>query len=92
MNKDKKFILDSIKMDLHRVIAATGDITKKIPIENVEIFLDHADKDFDKTTLNSRERGIRKQLKLLKKELKTLVDPHKRLRWVENVLTARCRL
>jgi hypothetical protein len=38
MTKDKKFILDSIKMNLYRVVTATGDITKEVPPESVKAF------------------------------------------------------
>jgi hypothetical protein len=79
-------------MDLHRVITASGDLTKKLPTKSIIAFLEHADKDFTKALLDSREKSIRKDLKILAGELETLSDPHKRLRWTEDVMTARCRL
>lgn len=90
--QDRKFIIDSIKMDLFRVVTAAGDITKEPPIQSIKEFLIHADKDFEKTALDDREKQIRSQLQNLAKNLKALENPHTRLRWAEDVLTARCRL
>ena len=92
MNKDKQFIINSIKMDLHRVITAASDITKKVPTESIRTFMEHADKDFDKTDLDEREKSIRQELKALANNLAALSNPHDRLRWTEDVMTARCRL
>lgn len=90
--RDKKFVIDSIKMDLFRVVTATGDLTKEAPIESVKTFMEHADKDFDKIKLNSREKKIRKEIKALATNLEALSNPRSRLEWAEDVLTARCRL
>ncbi len=79
-------------MDLHRVVTAAGDITKKAPTESIRTFMEHADKDFDKTELDEREKSIRQELKALANNLEALSDPHTRLRWTEDVMTARCRL
>jgi hypothetical protein len=93
MTRDKKFVIDSIKMDLYRVVTATGDLTKEIPQESVETFLSHADKDFNKvSSLTPQEKEIRNRLKTLANNLAGLTDPKARLRWTEDVLTARCML
>lgn len=92
MTKEKKFVLDSIKMDLFRVVTATGDLTKEIPMESVRIFLKHADKDFEKIKLNKQEKNLRKRLKSLTNSLNKLEDPKNRLRWTEDVMTVRCML
>lgn len=90
---DKKFVIDSIKMDLYRVVTATGDIRKEVPKKSVEDFLDHALLDFKKVELNKRESILRQELKKLKKEFEHAVaDPFNRLKWAEDVLTVRCRL
>ena len=90
--KDKKFIINSIKMDLFRVVVAAGDLTKELPTESIKEFLEHADKDFDKTRLNNREKLLREKLRELTKSVDSLSNPHIRLRWAEDVLTTRCRL
>jgi len=90
--RDKQFVIDSIKMDLHRVVNATGDITKEIPTQSVIEFMQHADKDFDKTELTEREIKLREQLKQLLVKLAEIKDPHTRLKWTEDVMTVRCRL
>lgn len=92
MNRNKKFIIDSIKMDLFRVITATGDLTKEIPQKSVEDFLRHADKDFDKVNLNESEKKVRNKLRTLSDKVGDLADPKTRLRWTEDVMTARCML
>lgn len=79
-------------MDLHRVVTASGDITKELPKELIITFLEHADNDFDKTSINEREKVIREDLRRLASKLGTLSDPHERLKWTEDVMTARCRL
>ena len=88
----KKFIIDSIKMDLFRVITASGDITKEPAIESIKTFLNHATNDFNKTNLDEREESIKKDLEALATKTEQLSDPHKRLRWTENIMTLRCRL
>ena len=90
--RDKSFIINSIKMDLHRVVTAAGDVRKELPRELISAFLKHADQDFDKTEFSQREMLLRQQLRSAAKELNNLQDPHKRLRWADDVLTIRCRL
>lgn len=90
--RDKKFVIDSIKMDLFRVVTATGDIRKEIPKKSVTEFLTHAYKDFDKITLSDRESYLKNNLKHLIDQLPSITDPFNRLRWTENILTIRCRL
>ncbi len=92
MTRDKKFIIDSIKMDLFRIVTATGDLTKEIPQKSVKEFLEHADKDFDKIELSTHEKEIRNKLRILNSTFTDFADPKARLRWAEDVLTARCRL
>lgn len=90
--KDKKFVIDSIKMDLHRIVNAVGDITKEIPEKSVVEFMEHAEKDFKKINLTVREQTLREQLQRLLGQLTSIKDPLMRLRWTEDVLTVRCRL
>jgi hypothetical protein len=90
--RDKKFIINSIKMDLFRVVTAVGNINNPIPQQSVKEFLMHAMKDFDKTTLNEREKELKIQLEKLCDSLPLLRDPLTRLKWAENVLTVRCRI
>jgi hypothetical protein len=92
MKRDKKFIIDSIKMDLFRVITAAGDMSREAPLESIRIFMEHANKDFDRIELDTKEEIIRKELNTLANNLEVLSDPHTRLRWTEDVMTARCRL
>lgn len=92
MKKDRQFILNSIKMDLYRVVTAAGDITRELPVSSVKIFLDHADKDFAKLNLSPHEKELRNYLKKLASKMSSLSDPNKRLRWTEDVMTTRCRL
>ena len=92
MKRDKEFYINAIKMDLYRVVTATGDIRKEIPFQSVKEFLQHADQDFDKWALDQREQSIRAEIRELAAQLYDLEDPIKRLRWAERILTARCRL
>lgn len=95
MTRNKQFIIDSIKMDLFRVVTATGDISKQIHAESARTFLNHAIKDFEKipeSERDSREREINNKLLILETKLAHLKDMHERLRWTEDVMTARCRL
>ncbi len=92
MNRDKQFVIDSIKMDLYRVITAAGDINKNLAKKSVKEFLEHADKDFDKIKLTQHEKKLRLQLSNLAQKLNELEDPHVRLRWTEDIMTTRCRL
>ncbi|MFH1407924.1 MAG: hypothetical protein ABIJ36_01260 [Patescibacteria group bacterium] len=86
------FIKDSIKMDLHRVITATGDIKKPIPLKSVNEFLNHAKNDFDRIKLDNRETKLKEELIQLTKSLENVNDPLSRLRWVEDIMTLRCRI
>lgn len=92
MKRNKKFVIDSIKMDLYRIITATGDIRKEIPRESVKTFLEHADKDFDKIELSPREKELRNRIKTLKNSFSNLEDPKTRLRWTEDIMTTRSLL
>lgn len=90
--RDKKFVLDSIKMDLHRVVTVAGNINGRLSTEGILEFMTHADRDFAKIKLNKREKLLREQLNDLSKSLLTIKDPLSRLRWAEDVLTIRCRI
>lgn len=94
--RDKQFVINSIKMDLHRVVTGAGDINKELPRESVEAFLDHALTDFEKIELNKKENQLKKELEekrdILLKSQNEIADPHLRLRWTEDVLTIRNRL
>ncbi len=92
MKKDKKFIIDGIKMDLYRVVTGTGDIRKELDKDYARIFLEHAKKEFTRIQLNTTERKLLNELETLDKSLDYVQDPHNRLRWVENIMTIRCRL
>ncbi len=90
--RDKKFIIDSIKMDLFRVVTAAGDLSQTLPYAHIKDFLDHANKDFDKTTLTPYEQKLRDKLLTKISVLNFLQDPLKRLRWTEDILTIRSQL
>jgi hypothetical protein len=90
--RDKKFLINSIKMDLHRVANAAGDISKPLPKESIEEFLNHAIKDFNKIETTPLEETLKKQLTDLSTKINTLLDPHKRLMWTEDIITIRCRV
>lgn len=91
--RDRKFYINSIKMDLHRVVTATGDIRKEIPTQSVKAFLDHALEDFNKIDLNKKDKELKAELLDLAEKLDSLDgDLQKRLRWTEKVMTIRCRL
>jgi len=90
--RDKKFLISSIKMDLHRVVAAAGDISKELPMESVIEFLKHANADFEKLDLTEREKTLQQELQHLQNQLPQVKDPFLRLRWTEKVMTVRCRL
>jgi hypothetical protein len=89
---DKKFVIESIKMDLYRVVTAAGNINNELPKQSINEFMQHAVKDFDKVELNEHERMLRQQLIDLITGLNFIKDPLERLRWTEKVLTVRCRL
>lgn len=90
--RDKQFVVNSIKMDLHRVITAGGNINNELPKQSIIEFMKHADKDFKKIDLTTTEKELRKELQKLLKQLNNIKDPLSRLRWIENVMTIRCRL
>ena len=90
--RNKKFIIDSIKMDLYRVVTASGNIDKELPKQSVIEFMKHADKDFEKTKLTKREQMLREQLKNLLNKLPNIKNSNSRLKWAEDILTIRCRL
>ena len=90
--RKKQFIIDSIKMDLYRVVTASGNISRKLPKQSVVEFMKHADKDFEKTKLTKREQMLRGQLKDLLKKLPNIKGSRSRLIWAEDVMTIRCRL
>lgn len=92
LEPNKKFVLDSIKMDLHRVFTAAANLENALPRESILTFIDHADKDFEKIILSSREVALRKELQKLRDKILELQDVHDRLRWADDVLTLRCRL
>jgi len=90
--RDKQFFINSIKMDLLRVVTAAGNLNNPIPQESVNEFLTHAINDFDKTSLDEKDKMFKKQLISLRDSLTSINDPHERLRWAEDVLTIRCRI
>lgn len=90
--RDKKFVINSIKMDLYRVVTAAGDIRKELPKQSVIEFMEHAGRDFEKTELTLREKELKSQLKNLLSQLNDLRDARARLKWTEDVMTIRCRL
>lgn len=90
--RDKQFLINSIKMDLFRVVTAAGDTDKELPKQSVIEFMEHANKDFEKTELTDREKGLKQELQQLLSQLPQIKDPFSRLRWAEDVMTIRCRL
>lgn len=90
--RDKQFLINSIKMDLYRVVTAAGDIRKELPEQSVIEFMEHANKDFEKAELTDREKGLQQELQNLLNQLSQIKDPLARLRWTEDVMTIRCRL
>lgn len=90
--RDRQFIIDSIKMDLYRVVTAVGNLNTEIPLKSANEFITHAINDFNKTKLTEKELKMKTQLESLKTSLSLITDPHTRLRWTEDVLTIRCRL
>lgn len=90
--RDKKFLINSIKMDLHRVATAVGDISKPLPRKSAEEFLTHAISDFNKISMTPLEQTLRDQLVALSKNINNLADPHDRLVWTDDIITIRCRV
>lgn len=90
---DKDFILNSIRMDLLRVVNMGARIDHKFPKESIETFLDHADKEFGKVRLTGLQKLLRKEMRSLRTQLDSISDsPSKRLKWSEKILTIRSRL
>ena len=79
-------------MDLFRVVTATGDISKPASKESAQEFLGHSIKDFDKFDNTEHDKHIKQNLQRSMSEMFKLQEPSHRLRWVEDVLTSRCRL
>jgi len=90
--RDRNFYINSIKMDLFRVVTATGDTTKPVALESAKEFLNHALNDFDKFPNTKHDMEIKKNLITLSKDISKLNDSHYRSRWAENILTSRCRM
>jgi len=90
--RDRQFVINSIKMDLFRVVTAVGNLNNPIPLESTKEFITHAIEDFNKTPLTEADRKFKSHLESLKNSLGLINDPHTRLRWTEDVLTIRCRL
>ncbi len=90
--RDRNFYINSIKMDLFRVVTATGDVTKPAAVKSAKEFLEHSINDFDKFPNNTHDLVLKQELIKYLGELAKLQEPSHRLRWVENVLTVRCRL
>jgi hypothetical protein len=90
--RDRDFYINSIKMDLFRVVTATGDISKPPATESAREFLEHSIKDFEKFPNTKHDSKIKNELLKSLNDLYKLNEPAHRLRWAENILTARCRL
>lgn len=91
--RDKQFVLDSIKMDLYRVVTAVGDVTKPLAITSALSFLRHADRDFAKVDLTEKELRLHTKLRSLMRVMSDEVnEPGRRIHWAEDVLTLRCML
>ncbi len=91
-DRDREFYINSIKMDLYRVVTATGDVSKPASVDSAQQFLKHSIEDFDKFKNEALDTKIKKDIERSLAEIYKLQEPNHRLRWVENVLTARCRL
>ena len=90
--RDRSFYIDAIKMDLFRVVTATGDISKPAAVESAREFLEHSIKDFERFPNTDHDLNIKQDLEKLLDEIFKVHDSNHRLRWAENVMTARCRL
>lgn len=90
--RDRKFYINSIKMDLYRVVTATGDTSKEAAIESTKEFLEHAINDFKHFKNTKHDLQIKKTLEELNRTWFKLNDPVHRIFWTEDVLTSRCRL
>ena len=91
--RNKQFYINAIKMDLYRVVVATGDIRKKIPVESVQEFMQHALLEFNKIQLTHHEKDLKNELQNLSNPIEQILNKSEaRLKWTENILTIRCRL
>ena len=90
--RDRNFYINSIKMDLYRVVTAVGDLRKEPAKESAIEFLKHAIEEFDKFEKNEKDKEIRENLIVLNSHMDKLNDPLHRYRWAEHILTNRCRL
>jgi hypothetical protein len=90
--RDKNFYINAVKMDLMRVVTATGDTTKNIPKKSVDEFFNHALADLDKVKLTKNQQKLKRDLEDLQVKLNLISDPLQRLRWAEQVLTIRSLL
>lgn len=89
---DKNFVINSIKMDLYRIVTAAGNIKNDLPRISIKAFLSHAIKDFNKIKLTKLQSDLKKELIYLQEKVDGLNNPFDRLRWAEKILTIRCRL
>jgi hypothetical protein len=83
--RDNYFFINSIKMDLFRIVVATGNLNNPIPLKSVEEFFTHALNDFDKILTSKREIGLKAELEVLKNRLVLISDPIARLKWTEKM-------
>lgn len=90
--RDRNFYINSIKMDLFRVVTSTGDVSKPPAIESAREFLDHAISDFDKFENTDHDQVIKNNLIELRNDISKLNNPPQRLHWAEDILTNRCRI
>lgn len=91
--RDKQFYINAIKMDLYRIVVATGDIRKKAPIESIQEFMQHALLEFKKIQLTVHEIKLKNELQNLSRSIGRMKqNSNMRLKWTENILTIRCRL
>ena len=89
---DDKFIIDSVKMDLRRIAHWTCDISTEFPEKKVLVFLTNAKNLIKTVSVSSDKYGLAQELSNLTVQKDVLIDPLKRLRWAEEVLTLSCRL
>jgi hypothetical protein len=90
--RDKQFYINSIKMDLFRVVTATGDVSKELPTQSIVEFMEHVRKIWDSVELTNRENALKQEFLQLQDQLPQIKDTPSRLKWAEKILTIRCRL
>lgn len=90
--RDREFYINSIKMDLYRIVTAVGKDEVNTSTESANEFLNHAIGDFNKFDNTSHDKLIKNKLENLQDTIYKISDPKYRLLWAEDVLTARCRL